>query len=31
MNELDAKVRDYVRANAEKAFDDLNAEEAKHQ
>ena len=28
--ELDAKVRDYVRANAEKAFDDLAAEEAKH-
>ncbi|MBI4677965.1 MAG: LPP20 family lipoprotein [Elusimicrobia bacterium] len=28
--ELDAKVRDYVRANAEKAFDELAAEEAKH-
>lgn len=28
--ELDAKVRDYVKANAEKAFDDLSAEEAKH-
>lgn len=28
--ELDAKVRDYVKANAEKAFDDLAAEEAKH-
>ncbi|OGR85322.1 MAG: hypothetical protein A3J74_05315 [Elusimicrobia bacterium RIFCSPHIGHO2_02_FULL_57_9] len=28
--ELDAKMRDYVRANAEKAFDDLAAEEAKH-
>lgn len=27
--ELDAKVRDYVRANAEKAFDDLSAEEAR--
>jgi hypothetical protein len=26
---LDAKLRDYVRANAEKAFDDLEAEEAK--
>ena len=29
--ELDAKVRDYVKANAEKAFDELAAEEAKHQ
>lgn len=28
--DLDAKVRDYVKANAEKAFDELNAEEAKH-
>jgi hypothetical protein len=28
--ELDAKVRDYVKANAEKAFDELSAEEAKH-
>lgn len=28
--ELDSKVRDYVRANAEKAFDDLAAEEARH-
>jgi hypothetical protein len=28
--ELDAKLRDYVRANAEKAFDELAAEEAKH-
>ncbi|HNW43965.1 MAG TPA: hypothetical protein PKI19_05620 [Elusimicrobiales bacterium] len=28
--ELDAKVRDYVKANADKAFDDLAAEEAKH-
>jgi len=28
--ELDSKVRDYVRANAEKAFGDLAAEEAKH-
>jgi hypothetical protein len=28
--ELDAKVRDFVKANAEKAFDDLSAEEAKH-
>jgi hypothetical protein len=28
--ELDGKVRDYVKANAEKAFDELNAEEAKH-
>ena len=28
--ELDSKVRDYVKANAEKAFDELNAEEAKH-
>jgi hypothetical protein len=28
--ELDAKVRDYVKANAEKAFDELSAEQAKH-
>ncbi len=28
--ELDSKVRDYVRANAEKAFDEVAAEEAKH-
>jgi hypothetical protein len=28
--DLDSKVRDYVKANAEKAFDELNAEEAKH-
>ncbi len=28
--ELNAKVRDYVKANAEKAFDELSAEEAKH-
>ncbi|MBI5624924.1 MAG: hypothetical protein HY924_14205 [Elusimicrobia bacterium] len=28
--ELDSKVRDFVRANAEKAFDELAAEEAKH-
>ena len=28
--ELDGKVRDYVKANAEKSFDELNAEEAKH-
>jgi hypothetical protein len=27
--DLDARLRDYVRANAEKAFDDLEAEEAK--
>lgn len=27
--ELDTKMRDYVRANAEKAFDELAAEEAK--
>lgn len=27
--ELDAKVRDYVKANAEKAFDELQGEEAK--
>ncbi|OGS11706.1 MAG: hypothetical protein A2234_08310 [Elusimicrobia bacterium RIFOXYA2_FULL_58_8] len=27
--ELDSKVRDYVKANADKAFDDLTAEEAK--
>ena len=28
--DLDVKVRDYVKANAEKAFDELSAEEAKH-
>ena len=28
--ELDAKLRDYVRANAAKSFDDLEKEEAKH-
>ncbi len=28
--ELDARVRDYVKANAEKAFSDLAAEEARH-
>ncbi len=28
--ELDSKMRDYVKANAEKAFDELSAEEAKH-
>ncbi len=28
--ELDAKVRDYVKANADKAFNDLAAEEARH-
>ena len=28
--ELNAAVRDYVKANAEKAFDELAAEEAKH-
>lgn len=28
--ELDSKVRDYVKANADKAFADLSAEEAKH-
>ncbi|MDD5628475.1 MAG: hypothetical protein PHU21_05390 [Elusimicrobia bacterium] len=28
--ELDSKMRDYVKANAEKAFDELAAEEAKH-
>ena len=28
--ELDTKMRDFVRANAEKAFDELAAEEAKH-
>lgn len=31
MKELNAKVRDAVRANADKAFDELNAEEAKRQ
>ena len=29
MKELNAKVRDTVRANADKAFDELSAEEAK--
>lgn len=29
--ELDTKMRDYVKANAEKAFDELAAEEAKRQ
>jgi hypothetical protein len=28
--ELDSKMRDYVKANAEKAFDELQAEETKH-
>jgi hypothetical protein len=28
--ELDSKLRDYVKANAEKAFDELQAEESKH-
>lgn len=28
--ELDSKMRDYIKANADKAFDDLSAEEAKH-
>ena len=28
--DLDGKVRDYVKANAEKAFDELSAEQAKH-
>ncbi len=28
--ELDSKMRDYVKANAEKAFDELAAEESKH-
>ena len=31
MKELNAKVRDAVRVNADKAFDELSAEEAKHQ
>ena len=31
MKELNSKVKEQVRANAEKAFDELNAEEAKHQ
>jgi lysophospholipase L1-like esterase/ribosomal protein L35AE/L33A len=30
MKELNAKVRDAVKANADKAFDELSAEEAKH-
>ena len=30
MKELNSKVRDAVRANADKAFDELSAEEAKH-
>jgi hypothetical protein len=29
-HDLDAKVRDFVKANAEKAFDELSAEQAKH-
>jgi hypothetical protein len=28
--DLDSKTRDYVKANADKAFDELNAEQAKH-
>ncbi len=28
--DLDAKTRDYVKANADKAFDELSAEQAKH-
>jgi hypothetical protein len=28
--DLDGKVRDYVRTNAEKAFDEMQGEEAKH-
>ncbi len=28
--DLDAKTRDYVKANADKAFDEMNAEQAKH-
>jgi len=28
--DLDAKTRDYVKANADKAFDELNGEQAKH-
>src|SRR5438105_13121832 len=31
MKDLNAKVRDAVRANADKAFDELNAEVAEHQ
>jgi hypothetical protein len=31
MKELSAQVRDAVRANADKAFDELAAEEAKRQ
>ena len=30
MKELSAEVRDFVRKNAEKAFDKLEAEEMKH-
>jgi hypothetical protein len=30
MKELNAKVKEAVKANADKAFDELNAEEAKH-
>ena len=30
MKELNAKVKDQVKANADKAFDELSAEEAKH-
>jgi hypothetical protein len=28
--DLDSKTRDYVKANADKAFDEMNAEQAKH-
>ena len=31
MKELNARVREVVRANADKAFDELSAEEAKRQ
>jgi hypothetical protein len=31
MKELNAKVREAVRANADKAFDELAAEESKRQ
>ena len=30
MKELNAKVKEQVKANADKAFDELSAEEAKH-
>lgn len=30
VKELDAKMRDYIKQNAEKSFDDLDAEAAKH-